>query len=164
MNKSPFNSKYKQGVFKPQHPEKYIGVLDLAKFRSSYEFLMCQYFDSNDRIIRWGIEQPKIDYWDLDNQHHTYYPDFYYEIKVLRDNSYTLDRVIVEVKPAEQIYPPVKPVNETNKSLKNYEYAVREHIKNKLKWNAALEFAEKNHYKFILITQETLKEKGILKS
>jgi hypothetical protein len=163
MNRSSYNSKYIQGIFKPLHPDKFIGNLSNAKYRSSWELAMCQYLDNSDFILKWGIEQPIITYQLLDGSVHRYYPDFVYVICKNNDaNEY--ERVIVEVKPKKELQPPQHPKNETFKALQNYEYNVKTYQKNLLKWNAALDFAEKNKYKFIILTEETLKQRGILKS
>ena len=93
---------------------------------------------------------------------HKYYADFYYEIKN-PSNPALMDRVLVEIKPNKELTPPENPINETEKGLKNYEYAIRTHIKNKLKWSASIDFCNKRGWKFILISEEHLKKYGIMK-
>lgn len=161
-NKSQWNSAYKQGFFKPQNISKYIGDTSNIKYRSSWEFSFATYLDMNPKILRWSCEQPIIMYQDLANTTHRYYPDFYYEIMV-GDNANEFNRVIVEIKPKAELYPPERPKNETAKALENYEYAVRMHIKNKLKWNAAEDFAKKYKMQFVIITEDKLRQKGLLK-
>ena len=160
-NKSKWNPKYKQGLYTLIHPEKYIGnPLDI-KFRSSWEGAFCRYLDTNDKIIKWGCEQPIITYSDLRGKVHRYFPDFYYEMLKNGDPS-DLARVIVEIKPAVELEPPVKPKNETGKALENYEYAVRTHIKNKLKWSAASEYAQKTGMEYVIITENRLIKEGLI--
>jgi Straboviridae/Kyanoviridae head completion nuclease len=162
-NKSAWNNKYKQGLYNATNPDKYIGnPLDI-KFRSSWEYAFCKYLDLNEKILKWACEQPIITYSDLRNKVHRYYPDFYYEIMVNGD-SMNYERVIVEVKPASELFPPEQPKNESAKALENFEYSVRTHIKNKLKWNAAEEYARRNKMKFVIITEHKLREQGILPS
>lgn len=160
-NKSAWNKKYKQGLYNCTNPDKYIGNPTDIKFRSSWEYAFCKYLDLNEKIIRWAIEQPIIMYKDLQNKTHRYYIDFYYEI-MINDDPHNLEKVIVEVKPVSELFPPDQPKNETNKALENYEYSIRTHIKNKLKWEAASEYARKRKMKFVIITEHKLRQHGIL--
>ena len=131
-NKSKFNSKYKQGFYHLQNPSKYIGNVSKIIFRSSWEYAFCTYLDLNEKIIKWGMEMPIITYSDLRGKIHRYYPDCYYEISKGGDVN-NFSRVIVEIKPSTELIPPKKPINESGKSLENYEYAVRTYTKNILK-------------------------------
>ena len=161
-NKSSWNNKYKQGYYKLINPSKYVGNPNDVKFRSSWEYAFCSYLDNNDKIIRWGIETLIITYSDLRNKVHRYYPDFYYEMKTNDDN--LMKKVVVEIKPKVELYPPVKPKNETAKALENYEYSVKNHIKNKIKWSAAEDYCKKRGMEFVIITEEHLQKAGLLKS
>ena len=161
-NKSKFNSKYKQGFFRPMHPEKYIGDISNIKFRSSWEYAFCSFLDNNEKVMKWVCELPVITYSDLRGGLHRYYPDFYYEIKT--DDGNLMERVIVEIKPKKELYPPERPKNETAKALENYEYAVQTHIKNRIKWSHAIDYCEKRNIKFIILTEDHLQKGGLLKS
>jgi hypothetical protein len=160
-NKSQWNDNYNQGKYTLVNPNKYIGnPLDI-KFRSSWEYVFCKYLDMNEKILKWGCEQPIITYSDLRGKVHRYYPDFYYEMMVNSDPS-NFKRVIIEIKPAAELVPPIRPLNETGKALENYEYAVRTHIKNKLKWNASTEYAAKMGMEYYIITEDRLIKEGLL--
>lgn len=159
-NKSNWNSKYKQGFYKLMNPDKYKGDPSNIKFRSSWEYAFCSYLDNNPSITKWSCEQPIITYQDLRNQVHRYYPDFYYE-KLTNDTD-GIVKVIVEIKPKTELFPPARPKNETAKALENYEYSVRTHIKNKLKWNAAEEYAKKRGMQFVIITEDHLVKAGLI--
>jgi hypothetical protein len=161
-NNSKWNSKYKQGYYHLVNPDKYMGDPSNIKFRSSWEYAFSSYLDNNPKIIKWSCEQPIISYTDLRGKLHRYYPDYYYEMKT--DDENLMQRVIVEIKPKTELYPPDRPKNETAKALENYEYAIRTHIKNKLKWSKAEEYCEKRGIKFVIITEDQLKRAGILKS
>lgn len=162
-NKSTIsNGKYRQGKYNLINKGKYIGDPDNIVFRSSWEYAFCQYLDNNEKIMKWACEQPIISYTDLQGHLHRYYPDFFYEIKTNDDN--LMNRVIVEIKPKKELYPPDKPKNETAKALENYEYSVRTHIKNKLKWSASIDYAKKRGMEFVIITEEQLQKWGIIKS
>jgi hypothetical protein len=159
-NKSKLNSKYNQGKYQLRNPEKYKGNPSEVIYRSSWEFAFCNYLDNDPSITKWSCEQPIITYQDLRNKVHRYYPDFYYE-KLTNDTD-GMVKVIVEIKPRTELFPPNKPKKETAKALENYEYAVRTHIKNKLKWSAAEEYATKRGMKFIIITEDHLIKAGLI--
>ncbi len=161
-NKSKWNNKYKQGFYKLINPEKYIGDPNNIKFRSSWEYAFCSYLDNNPKIMKWSCEQPVIMYQDLRMKSHRYYPDFYYELKT--DDVNYMKKVIVEIKPKVELYPPERPKNETAKALENYEYAVRTHIKNKLKWSAAEDYSKKRGIEFAILTEDHLQRAGLIKS
>jgi len=132
-------------------------------FRSSLEYSFCVFLDKNKNIKKWGSEIIVIHYRDLQGNSHKYFTDFYYEL-IIDNDSNNFKRVIVEVKPERELYPPTRPKNETAKSLENYEYAVRTHVKNKLKWQAAFEYAKKRKMEFVIITEKRLQKEGIIKS
>ena len=161
-NKSKFNNKYKQGFFHPQNPMKYIGDPTNIKFRSSWEDAFCTYLDMSENIIRWQAEGITIHYRDLQNHSHKYFPDFYYEI-MKNDDPHEFTRVIAEIKPSNELIPPEKPINESGKKLENYEYAVRTHIKNKIKWSSAIDYCKSRGMEFVIITEKHLKQKGLIK-
>jgi len=160
-NKSQWNDNYKQGLYNPVNPDKYIGnPLDI-KYRSSWELAFCRYLDTNPLIKKWAMEQPIIMYKDTAGKTHRYYPDFTYSLAVEGD-PLNYKTVIVEIKPAAELVPPVRPLNETGKALENYEYAVRQHIRNKLKWNSAYEYCIKNKAEFVIITEDRLIKEGLI--
>lgn len=161
-NKSKFNSKYKQGFYHPQNPSKYIGDPNNIKFRSSWEYAFCTFLDMNEKILKWACEQPVITYSDLRGKVHRYYIDYYYEICV-GDDPQNFKKVIAEIKPSSELDPPSKPTKETGKALESYEYAVRTHIKNKLKFSAAEDYAKKMGMEFVIITEKHLKKRGLIK-
>jgi hypothetical protein len=160
-NKSKLNTKYNQGKYNPINPNKYIGnPLDIV-YRSSWELAFCKYLDQNEKVIKWGCEQPIITYSDTKGSVHRYYPDYYYQI-CKNGNPLNFTQVIAEIKPASELNPPIKPLNETGKALENYEYAVRTYIKNKIKFSAAVDFADKNGMEFVIITEDRLIKEGLI--
>ena len=52
----PINKNYKQGKFKPKHPEKYNGDPTNIVYRSSYELKMFHYCDLTENIISYQSE------------------------------------------------------------------------------------------------------------
>jgi len=155
------NKNYHQGYYVVKNPEKFLGNPQGVLYRSSWEFRFMFYLDMNPKIRKWNSEGLTIVWKDMQNKSHRYYPDFYYEMIDPKDPN-IVEKVIVEIKPMRETQKPVRPVNETLKALRNYEYGYKMYMKNKLKWGAALEYCQKRGYKFVLITEEHLKKAGIL--
>lgn len=167
LNSAPKQpTKYKQGLFVPNNKDKVIKLNSKGGlyYRSGLEQRMMIYFDNNDRIKNWGAEHITIPYekteWNAELQsfkttEHNYYPDFYYEL-VREDGG--LSKVVAEVKPASETVEPKLPNNPTAKQLKNFEYAMKMYNKNLSKWNYMIEYCDRKGFKFIIITEETLKK------
>jgi len=111
---------------------------------------MCTYLDNSTKITQWASEPFAIKYVSLvDNKVHNYYPDFVFVI----DNQ----KVLVEVKPKKQLKQPSKPKTITNRTIKNYNTSLEMYLKNVAKINASKNFANENNFKFILITEDDIK-------
>ena len=52
-------SRYSQGLFQPQNPDKFIGG-KLPFARSSWETKFMQFCDSHPNILKWASENVKI--------------------------------------------------------------------------------------------------------
>jgi hypothetical protein len=100
------------------------------KSRSGWEFYYFQYLETNNEVVSYEYESIKIPY--LSNKKtgkcRNYIPDL---IVTYIDNS----KSIIEIKPKRFLEKP--------------------QIKKKI--NAGKEFAEKNNYKFLIITEDNLK-------
>jgi len=105
INSKPNNpGKYNQGNYVPVNKDK---VLKLnteggVYFRSSWEKHIMVWLDHKEEVIKWGAECMKIPYQmthykggDVSVKSHTYYPDFFYEMRI----NGVLKQVVVEVKP-----------------------------------------------------------------
>ena len=69
------------------------------------------YCDKNDNILEWASEEIAIPYRSpVDNRVHRYFPDFYMKVK---ERGGKIKRYVIEVKPAKQTKPPVKPKRQT---------------------------------------------------
>lgn len=170
LNSKPNNSKYRQGNYKPKYADK---VLKLngeggLYYRSGMELQLMVYFDNNPNIIRWGAECLKIPYqlthynnYDTTVKDHSYYPDFYYELK---NSDGIIKHVVVEVKPYKE-YKMVQDLNEGRltmpegniKKLRNFEYDFKMANKNNAKWQNMIEWCNKKGYEFIIVTEHQLK-------
>lgn len=153
--------KYKQGYFAPLNESKYISNLKQIVYRSSLEYKFCIYADKSDKVVRWGSEVISIPYMGGDGKQHMYHVDFYMEVKSLQDPD-LIERWVIEVKPEDEYLrvingtPPPKPEKITPKSLKNWEYALKEYVKNTQKWNYAKEWCRQRSMFFYVFTEKTI--------
>lgn len=165
-NKSQLNSNYQQGKYQLKNANKYIGDPQNIVYRSSWELAFCNYLDVNKSIIKWSCEQPIVVYQDMTSMEHgvpktrRYYVDFFYE--KLIDGDECSEKVMVEIKPSTEVKPPVRPLNETTKALKNYSYGIKTYAKNCCKWEAAERYAKKRGYQFLIITEVHLMKAGLI--
>ena len=136
---------YKQGVYSPIHPEKFIyhqnkqnkNILKLPIYRSSYELQFFKYCDYNQNIKYWSTEPFSIKYYNpIKNKICNYYVDFW---MLLGDTKY-----LVEIKPYSQTIEP-----KTTYDALTYKI-------NKSKWQAANKFCQENNMKFIILTEKQL--------
>jgi len=141
-------SKFKQGIFKPNHPEKYKGTLPIL-YRSSYELKYFRWCDYNPSVISWGSESIIIPYQNpLTGKVSRYFVDSNITLKT-KDG--TLKKYLIEIKPLVQTQPP-KPGKNTKALLRRQ----AEYIKNRAKWQAAEQWASKKGYEFTILTEKHL--------
>ena len=73
---------YKQGIFKPRNPDKYIGNVNNICYRSGWERRCFKWLDESPKIIRWNSEEVVVKYVSkLDGRIHNYFVDLYFETK-----------------------------------------------------------------------------------
>jgi hypothetical protein len=174
LNSKPNNSKDHGGNYVPKNKDK---VLKLntqggVYYRSSWEKKIMYWLDNKKEIIKWGAECLRIPYQmthfdngDMRVKEHSYYPDFYYE---MRNSDGVLKQVVVEVKPMKE-YKMVQLLKEGKlevpekgiKKLKSFEYDLKMAYKNKNKWETMIRWCDKKGYDFIIITEEHLKKFSI---
>ena len=108
------------------------------------------YCDKNESILEWASEEIASPYRSpIDNRVHRYFPDFYMKVK---ERGGTVKRYVIEVKPAKQTKPPVKPKRQTKGYIREaYEYA-----KNQAKWKMAREFCADRQWEFKVVTEKEL--------
>lgn len=141
---------YKQGLFRPKNPKKYIGDAENIVYRSGWEKRVMEYLDDHPHITRWASEEIIIPYISpVDNRPHRYYPDFYVEA-VGRDGG--VKKMLLEVKPKAQALPP-KP---QSRKTKRYLSEVVTYGINQAKWHAAKDFCEDRGWEFKVITESEL--------
>lgn len=142
------NKKYNQGYYIPINKEKFIG--DVAIYRSGLELRYFKFFDNNPNCIKWNSEGVKIPYyWDIDKKYHTYYIDIAATFKEGNE----LKTYLIEIKPARQTQCPENTARKRKKTLLNEQMTFSKNI---AKWTAAKEFAKKNNFKFIILTENEI--------
>ena len=135
-----------KGIYKPEHPKKYVGDPNMIVYRSLLERRFMVYCDTNPGIINWASEELPIRYFNpIDKRWHNYYVDFI--IKTDKGK-----KMLVEIKPSRQCKPPKAPKRKT----KSYMRESFEYIKNKAKWQAAKSYCEDNNASFKIITEKEL--------
>jgi hypothetical protein len=148
------NSGFNQGYFVPKNPQKYAGSTPII-YRSSWEYKFMIWCDINDKVLVWSSEPVEIKYWSRQgNKQRTYNPDFYF--KILKQDGST-EEFLAEIKPKEQIQKPKMPTKMSKKALESYKFLAEQYIKNMDKYNAAKEYAESRRWKFIVLTEDTIK-------
>lgn len=141
-------SKYLQGLFTPQNPQKYLGN-QKPFFRSSLELKFMSWCDKNNKVIKWGSENVVIPYYnELTKRTHRYFVDNFI---IFKDGD-NLVKYLIEIKPRSQTVPPT-----TNYSKKSHLiYEQKRYIQNMCKWKHAEMFAKKHNCKFLILTEEEL--------
>jgi len=148
------NSGFNQGYFTPTYPQKYLGKPPII-YRSSWErkfMIMC---DSRDDVVAWSSEPVEIKYWStLDSKVRKYYPDFY--MKVQKGEG-IFEEFLVEIKPSEQLKKPNPPTKNSKKALNSYKFLAEQFVINRDKYIYAKKWAEERGWRFIVLTEKTLK-------
>ena len=161
--KSNGQNKYKQGSYIIQNPDKYMGGYPIL-YRSSWEYAFCKFCDLNDKIVKWSTEGLYVPYQIVNNgniENHRYIPDFYVEM-MSPDDPEKYDRLLIEIKPKSETQMPESPKRMTPKVMENYQYSLNTFKQNLHKWAYAKKWCEKRNLKFIIITEDDLKKKGLI--
>lgn len=140
---------YKQGTFIVKNPNKYKGQYPII-YRSSAEFSLMKFADTNSHVLYWQSESVPIPYIKpTDGKIHRYYIDFTFYIKA---NDGTISKYLIEYKPFKQTQLPIKGKKTDRTFLtETMNYAI-----NMQKWKAAREFARANGMKFVVFTEKDL--------
>ena len=145
------DSKYRQGKYRPQNPEKYNGDPTNIVYRSSYELKFMQYCDLTESVNGWKSEEFWIPYRSpIDNKIHRYFPDFFVKYKDKNGNNRHL---VVEIKPQKDLKMP-----ETNpkRKTKSWAYSVKTWAVNQAKWEACREYCKDRGWEFKVFTEREL--------
>ena len=140
--------KYRQGIYVPKNPQKYVGKGPI-RFLSAYELLFFRFCDNNPNVQEWVSEGIIIPYISpLDNRTHKYYTD---GAMVIKEGDKFV-KYLIEIKPSKQVSAPVAGKKKKKTLLQeNMTYIV-----NQAKWNAAQAYADRNGFKFQILTEKEL--------
>lgn len=140
--------RFSKGIFKPKHPEKYIGLSQI-QYKSSWELAFCNFCDTNPYIIKWASESIKIPYRNpLTAQQTVYVPDFL--IQYL-DKSGKVHIELIEIKPASQAILERVGRNRVNQA---------HYVKNQAKWAAARAYCRQQGITFRVVCENDLFHTG----
>ena len=141
------NPNYTQGIFRCKNTDKYKGKLPCV-YRSSLELKVMRWFDNNSNVLTWGSESVVIPYQSpLDGRVHRYFVDF---VVALKERDGNIKKLLIEIKPYKQT---LRPEATRNKKVKTMIYEQTEWAKNQAKWSAAEQYAIKNNFKFLILTE-----------
>ena len=142
-------AKYKQGIYKPIHPNKYMG--EYAMYRSGLELKFMRFCDTNPNIVKWGSENYIIPYRHPDGKMRRYFVDNYVAIKEGEE----IKKYLIEIKPSRQTVPPTtKYKKKAHMIYEQVQYAT-----NIAKWEACKRYCEKRGFSFLILTEKELSGK-----
>ena len=134
----------------PKHPEKYTGNLANITTRSSWEVRFLDWCDNNSSVLEYSSEEVVVPYRSpIDMKLHRYFCDA--KIKI-RTSAGVIKTYLVEIKPAHQRIPPVKPKRQT----KRYIAECATFMVNQAKWSAADHWARDRGWEFMVLDEYDL--------
>lgn len=141
-------SRYKQGVYTPKNPEKYMGAGAIV-YRSGWELRLMKWLDGHPSVVLWNSEGLVVPYLSpVDNRQHRYYVDFLAKM-VLKDGS--VKTYAIEVKPKAQCLPPRK-----NRNKERMIVEVSTYVVNQAKWAHAKAHCDKLGIAFLVLNENDL--------
>lgn len=140
-------SKYAQGKFQLQNPQKYVGN-KTPTYRSSWEYVFMQFCDNNPNILQWASEAVHINYRNpLTGKNTIYVPDF---LITYSDANGAQRAEVIEVKPRKET------TLEGAKNVRDQAAA----ILNMAKWEAARAWCSANGLTFRIVTEDMIFHQG----
>jgi hypothetical protein len=138
-----------KGIYKVQNPSKYVGDHNNVIYRSLWERKFMVFCDNNSSVLKWSSEEVAVPYLSpIDGKYHRYFVDFLVEFKTNNGSEIFL----IEIKPKRHCSPPKK----GKKMTKNYLQEMQTWKINSSKWSHARQFADKNNWKFKILTEDDL--------
>lgn len=142
-------NRYKQGLYKPIHPDKFLG--EYATYRSGLELHFMKFCDTNPKVLKWGSENFIIPYRHPDGKMRRYFVDNFVLIK----EGEKIKKYLIEIKPSNQTKPPTT-------KYKKKEHLIYEQVQwavNQAKWEACQTYCDKRGFDFLILTEKDLKPK-----
>ena len=115
MKKKPYKKyqKYRQGIYKPVHKEKYTGSKH-PRYLSSWELKFFKWCDINPNVIKWASESVCLPYISpVDKKLHRYFVDNTVHIK----EGNNIVKYLIEIKPYKQTQAPKKHGNNKQSTI-----------------------------------------------
>ena len=141
-------SKYAQGKFQLQNPDKYVGN-KTPTYRSSWEFTFMTFCDNNPNILQWASEAVHINYRNpLTGKNTIYVPDF---LITYQDAHGTQKAEVIEVKPKKETT-----LEDAGRSARAQAAA----ILNMAKWEAARAWCRAHNLTFRVVTESDIFYQG----
>ena len=138
---------FRQGIYKPKNPEKYVGKGNI-RYRSGWEMTFMMFLDSNDNVLQWASESISIPYRNpLTGKNSTYIPDF---LVTYRGRNDTTIAELIQIKPKKQSLLEGK-LSAKDRAVVAANYA---------KWDAATKWANRNGLKFRVINEDHIFHQG----
>lgn len=140
-------SKFIQGVYKLQNPQKYVGK-GQPRYRSGWEWKFFQFCDNNDAVLEWASEAIAIKYrHPITGKITSYVPDVFMRYRT-RNNKICTE--IIEIKPAGQTT-----ITERTRPADRVAAVI-----NQAKWQAARAWCKNAGIVFRVITENEMFHKG----
>jgi len=141
-------SKYANGKYQIQHPEKYVGNKS-PTYRSGWEWTFMQFCDNNPNILQWASEAIHINYRNpFTGKPTIYVPDF---LIIYNDATGQKHAEVIEVKPTKET---------TLEAAGRSPRAQAAAILNAAKWEAARAWCKNQGLKFRIITEHEIFHQG----
>lgn len=140
-------SKYAQGKYQIQNPQKYVGN-KTPTYRSSWEFAFMQFCDNNPNVLNWASEAVHINYRNpLTGKNTIYVPDF---LITYQDANGQQRAELVEIKPRKET------TLEGARNIRDQASA----ILNMAKWEAARAWCRAHNLTFRVVTEDMIFHQG----
>jgi hypothetical protein len=140
-------SRWAQGIYQLQHPEKYVGK-GAPRYRSGWEHAFFRFCDNNDAVLQWASESISIPYRNpVTGKMSNYIPDVFMTYRG-RDNQIRAE--LVEIKPRKQS------LIEGKMSLRERAVVAVNHAK----WDAASKWCKRAGIHFRIITEQDMFHQG----
>lgn len=149
IKKQPYKKfkEYRQGIYKPVNSLKYKGS-KYPRYLSSWELKFFKWCDRNPYVEKWSSESVYIPYISpVDGKLHRYIVD---NVVHIREKD-RITKYLVEIKPYKQTQPPKTHGNKKQSTViyENTTWAI-----NQAKWQSAKKWADKNGFKFQIVTEK----------
>jgi hypothetical protein len=140
-------SKFAQGVYQVNNPEKYAG-LKPPRYRSSWEWHFMKFCDDNDHVLQWASEAVSVPYrHPLTGKQTIYVPDF---LITYQNSAGRTIGELIEINPRKQSVIEGR-MSEKERMIVAINYA---------KWSAAEKWARQQGLVFRVINEDQIFRNG----